>query len=559
MPSNGFANGFARRFGSLNGDRPSGLIDPAGNPLSSRQATYGEFALPPVIAFSSLIGQAWKSFQTGRHDEAMKAGRSEANAMRRDSYLMGLLQERKLATASLPWRVEVDSEADPWQRACKDGLTKILKATPRLKSMLYYMLEAIWYGRYGSQLLWEYQQLDLPLPTHGRTAPTSKQRALVIKNHSPVNGDKIEYQWDGTPHIHVNATEGDSLPGVETIITNIGKAIPLRGTWRTRFAIHRHEVLDADFFDAQSASAINGVGVRSVLYWWNWMRQEGLANIFDFLQRAGCGIRVWRFQAGNDASKREVLEAAQNQSDKVNLLVPWYGDHAPEGVEFVETNPSGAEFMLKLMQHIEQEYIERYVIGQTMSSGADNDSGLGGTGRAEFARDTKGKITAFDADMLAETMTVDVVDVMKRWTYPWADFPVRLKIAADEHDPDKQLEAVSKAWALGVDFREDDVGELTGMPRPQDGDRTLKTIQAENQAQQAAMQPQPGQPGMPGQEGQEGEGEVAGPPGEPQPADPQSEPPGLDDQPLGYSRPPMAAPPDRSQLFDEITRELRGE
>lgn len=461
---------------------------------------YGPQAVPHVLTFSAILGAAWRNYWINRHDEAMKFGRDEALAMERDCYLMGLLNERKLGTSSLKWRIKVDKETDPWQKAVKDGLTKIIEATKRFSDIRWNLLDAIWRGRQGHQMLFRWLTMRLPDPRRPGAEITT--RALYCPFHQPVNGDKIDYMWDGTPYVLINSARSDSIPHADTFPTNSGRALLLKGPWRTRFILHRHETKDADFFDVDSASAIHGVGIRSVLFWVNWLRQEWLANVADWCERTGLGVRLWYYQGGNARSKTEVSEAAKAQSDKTNILIPRYGENAVEGVDYVDTASTGADLLLKLQQHLE-EHIERYVIGQTLSSGTEG-SGLGGTGVASLHADTKSKIIAMDAQRLDDSLTDDWVDVVKRWTYPWADFPARFVSDVDQPDQKEVMQAVQTARSFGVDFRVDDVRGLTGMPAPQDGDLTLDSIKKrmeEEQMQQqqaAAMMGGGGPAGPPG-------------------------------------------------------------
>ena len=523
------------------------ILDHLGNPFISpeeqrRESTYGPFPVPHVIQFATLMGHAWKTYWTGRHDEAMRFGRQEAVFMRNELFLMGLLQERILGAASLKWRVAVDNARDPWQKAVKEGVTAIVNATPQRHSQNYYLRESVWYGRYGSQLIWKYDQMNLPLP--GKSGQSAPAKAFKCVAHQPVNGDKIDFQWDGTPFILVSGTEGrggprTAVPGADTIITNIGgRGLRLHTkNWRQRFVIHKHLSLDADFFDYQAASAIHGVGIRSFLWWYHWLRLEWLSNIADWVQRTGLGVRLWYYQGGNKASRDAVAEAAGKQSDKTNILIPRFPvgggtGQALEGVDYVDTASTGAELLLKLLTHLE-EHMERYVIGQTLSSSTEG-SGLGGTGVAAMHSDTKSKIIAFDAGLFDDCYSSDFIAPMVEYTSPWADFPVRYQTIVDEYDPKEAMDAVKTMVEFGTDVAEDAVRDITGLAAPLPGDRTVlqnmqemqQKQQQDQMAQQAAMQPQQQQ----GQPGQEQQGQVE----ETEPG--QGAGNGQADQTLGYSR-----------------------
>lgn len=475
----------------------SRILDPSGRPFPMRDV-YGDMALPHVLTFPSLYGSAWKTYLHGKWDEAMRHSRENALELRRDAFLMALLQERKLATVSLKWHLEVDDEKDPYQKALKDGLMSMLQATRRLRQMKYYLLEALWYGRYAAQVRWEWRTIDVPAVAFqppvvgpmgaapgGMTTVEQQRRYLHLVEHQPVNGDKIGHEWDGTPYVHIYAGARETLrelqgrgAKIKTISSTEAAALVLDGTWRERFIIHQHEVDDADYFEAERADSLYGIGIRHRIHWLAWMRREYLSMVVDYLQRKGLGIDIFWFDEGNPAARRKMEEVAHEQSYRSIILLPKPAGSAGRvaGNEFqrVETNVSGAELLLK-MQNTLDEQIQRYIVGQTMSGGADDASGLGGTGRAQFAANTKHKIIQWDAGNLDETLTDDWLRLVQRWSYPeYADLPVRHVTNVPDEEAKDKLDAAKSAWEMGVDLVTNEVRGLTGLSDPQPGDEVLE-------------------------------------------------------------------------------------
>ncbi len=512
--NNGAANGLMNREGGAASRRASIA---AGRPLDHmvrpRDPNAGGpeagLAIPHSIQFAGMIGGAWRTFMSDRWDEALRRGREEANCMRRDCFIQALIQERALASASLKWHVEVDNDKDPAEKAVKDGLTAICRAIPHLQRLIYCLVdETIWVGRGGTQLAFEFRDMKLPAiqtasfatglgpagtaQNVGGKGPTEKRRALCVKVHQPVSGDSINHEFDGTPLLLVNTSHGD-LPGAEAVMTTKGRAVALRGSWRQRFLLHQHIPVPAEFFDFERAEAIHGVGLRSVIYWWNNLKMEWVSNTADWVERTGLGVRIWRYAGGNPASKAAVEKAAREQDDKVNILMPMFSEKGIEGVDFIDTASAGADLLLKLVEYADG-FIERYVIGQSMSSGADNESGLGGSGRAALAQDTKGRIIRFDANNASESITEDLLKVILRWTYPdFADMPVRFVLETDEPDPQKFMTAAKTFQDMGGDVREDDCRGKIGLSEVSTGDKILQPKQP------GGGMPMPGgAPGMPG-------------------------------------------------------------
>src|SRR5439155_1355161 len=139
---------------------------------------------------------------------------------------------------------------------------------------------------------------------------------------------KIGYDFSGCPYVLVStmaetdlANRGAELGPIPNIhaksmeygyTTAGGKALFLRTpSWRQRFAIHTGEILDGPFMDAEKGDQIHGVGIRSVIYWYWWLRDEFLSNVADWCARTGLGVRLWYYDASNPASEAAIDKAAR--------------------------------------------------------------------------------------------------------------------------------------------------------------------------------------------------------------------------------------------------------
>lgn len=489
------------------------VLGPDGKPWQVSQG-YDSFDLPHVLTFNGIISSAWKTYFHGAHDDAIRNDADFALSMRRDPQIMALLQERKMATVSLPWHLEIGDQRNPEHQAVSSNVTTVCQRTPRLKMMLMYLLEAIWYGRYAAQLEYGWEQIMLPDPKNERQNVLT--RCPVVRRHVPVEGDKVGYKHDGTPYIQIYGGKSHDIPGAEIIPATSSRAITLTGTWRRKFVIHQHEALDASFWNPEQAGMVHGVGVRHVLYWMAWLKKEILGNILDYCERTGLGLRIWYYQAGNPESKRAVEDAARHQTDRTNIIVPRQmtaGARSAEGVEFQESGSgTGASNLLMNIFTTFDGSIERFVVGQTLSAGTEG-SGLGGSGVAGMHATTKYLLTSYDADNLAETLVTDWVRHVLGWMYPHhSDLPVQWVFDKQLPDPAAAMQAIQQAWSMGVTFDEADVRSITGRPEPGEGAKLIS--QVELQKAIAAAKPQ--QPGIPG----DGDGDgIAGEGDEPTDAD----------------------------------------
>lgn len=529
---------------NVNGLSQSRILDHRGQPMNNPRPPGAGLAIGHAQQFAATLG-AFRTYMSDRWDEALRRGREESNSMRRDAFLSGLLNERSLSVATLRWHIEVDNDRDPQQKAIKDGLTAIVKNTAYLQQLFYCLQdETVWTGKGGHQIAWHWKTQQLPSPKvrafgtgmggapgavpgqpaappvpgasplpggdPNKSTPEAR-RTLAIKLWQPISGDSITHEHDGTPVMLVNQATLGTLKNERIVQTTLGRGLALQGTWRTRFILDRHIPVAAEFFDFERAEAIHGVGLRSLVYWTNFMRLEGLENVLSWCTRTGLGIRLWYYQGGNKQSKEEVSRAAADQNDKVNLLIPRFGDKAVEGVDVVDGGTAGADLLLRVQEFFLQG-IERLIIGQSMSGGSGSGDPLGGEGKSKLAESTKSKIIQFDANCRADTITQDWVKPVLRWTYPdFFDLPVRFVYDVDEQEPEQFMASVKAFIEVGGTVREDDVRGKLSLKEPLDGDKVLGGQQ----------QGPGGMPGMPGQPPTGDDGTSPGPGGSGPDAGPQ--------------------------------------
>lgn len=435
-----------------------------------------KWAIPHQFTFAGLFYSGSKSYLMEKYDEALKDSRLNALAMMRDAWLMSLVRERIRGVTRCGWHLEVDNKNDPHQKQVMDGLTAGLKRTPHLRRMARQFSWATFYGRYGVQPRWEWDQVS---------TDAGPQRILRAGMHKPVNGDKLVYSWDDQWGVLINQSEQDAFgPGAQFIYATRGRALLLAGGWRESCLIHQFDILDQDYLEGEQAGGIGGVGLRHWLYWsWN-LRDELLSWIIDHLERSGLGVVLIKYDQGNDEARKAAEDLAKkyNRQHVITIPVPPGTLNArvsggAYGIEVVETPTAGIQVLDALRIRFEEQ-IERFIVGQGMSDGTDSTGSLGGTGRANFAQKTKADLIAEDAEELAETLTGSpkepgLVSTMLRWSYPWADFPVRWRFDLETVDVPGKMEAYKAFVEMGGLLCEDEVRETIGARKPGPGEETL--------------------------------------------------------------------------------------
>jgi 2'-5' RNA ligase len=441
---------------------PLRLLDANGRPLDD----WGDrgAAIPHVLTFGGILNQVSQTYSF-RYDEAIRNQPDHALAMRRDSYIRSLLQERAVPTANRKWKIATEDPKDRLQRATAAAMTAIVKRTPKWRRFVKYLMEAIWYGRYGSQVVWRQQKVQ-------------GQERWCIARHKPVNGDKIQFGWDDVPRVFINMQGANRYPKESIVYTDRVPALKLeRPEWRRQFIIHQHELDDADYFEGEMAGGVHGVGLRHMIYWSWWLRDEMLSWAVDYMKKVGTmGLLIFPFMQGNAKSKQKAEENAQAVSHQAALTMPVTGDPANDQLLQpiqVQANTSGIDALRGMIADYFEGHMERLVVGQSMSSGADTDGSLGGTGKAKFAEDTKWQLLKFDADNVADTMTTDLVAPAQQLNWPEYDFQLRFEFLVEDPESADKMEGLDKGIGWGLKFRADDAREVVGFAAPEEGDETI--------------------------------------------------------------------------------------
>lgn len=433
--------------------------------ISEEDAPRRRFALPPERTFAALATNLAKTYRFDA-DEARRRSWENAMAMRRDAYVMALLRERQLPTAQEAWHLEPDDPKDPNQAAAAADLTCIIERTAYLTKFRLQLLEAVWYGKYANQVRWDKVSIN------GR-------EVIGIVDHAPVNGDKLQRQYDGTWCVQINPTwRPENGEPAEIVLAERGALLRLNTPyWRDRFMIHQHELDDVDYFEWELAGEINGVGLRSRVSWCWELRDEMLSWAVSYMEKVGTlGLLLFYYEEGNAKQKANAEESAKKASHTSALAVPIRkgGDKRTSGVEMLPANPAGVAMLQEIISGYFERHMERLIVGQSMSSGADNESGMGGSGRAMFAKDTKYQIIKFDASNLDDTLTRDLVRPLQRFNRPQDQFGLRFVTDLPDAESAEKLDAAAKAQDMGLDVRAEDVRRLAGLGKPNPGDEVLK-------------------------------------------------------------------------------------
>ncbi len=444
----------------------SGRDPTSANPLLANR---DPLSVPPIYTFASLYNMATRSYNW-RWDEAYKNSQANALSMRRDCFLQGLLQQRVLPTVMMNWNIVTEDPLDEKQKETAKRYEKGVRKIRRFRRYLRAAMEAVWYGRAGVQQQWGKKKVD------------GKEFTTVVR-HSPVNGDKIQYSWDWVPRILIYAGTRPELEaqGAKVVLTDRYTALELdKPYWRDRFLIHAHDVVDADFFDAEMAGTIQGVGVRHWIYWLDWIKKEISTWMMDYMERVGLGFTVFYYEEGNPTSRADADKAANAYGRNTRIVWPrsTTGANVGPGVDRIETSTQGAAFIVELMRYFDDK-IKRFITGQSPDDSESKPLFGAGEGAVNMAKNQQFTNIAWDCDNLAETLTADLLDPMIRFNDGELPFDMQFKFSIEQPDPVAKLAVGRSLFDMGIPVKIDEMYSWAGATKPHEDDEVVALVQAE--------------------------------------------------------------------------------
>lgn len=462
-----------------------------GKPNPAIDALFERGWIIPTARSMAGMTNIFSRVYSTRFDEAIRHYAENARSMRNDTFLTALLLERTRPLLGWKWEVVLDednpkgSKEDPAAEELRQQAEGLIRRTPRFHEMRDYLSDYLWYGRYGSQVL------------YGDDTVGGYRRRVIVA-HEPVDGDNILPTFDGHPALAINPLDrGYYLDKYgEDSITYSDRFSVLRlnrPDLRQRFIIQRHHVRAGDYFWPETGGRVGGFGLRHQVYWTWFLRQQMLESVTNFMDKVGTlGLLLFYYEEGNDESKRKAEQSAVDASNRNALAVPVPKGKDPKtaGVDAIPANMNGVQFLVEFIERYFERHIERLFVGQAASASSEGDS-LGGNS-ADFQKDTKYQLLRSDAEATASGFTEDMLNPLIGENFPGIPWRYRFKFVLPDPDAAKKLEAANKAYSMGVSLDMDEVRGLTGLSKPDDGANVLQ------QQQPGAMGGLPGMPGMGG-------------------------------------------------------------
>lgn len=469
--------------------RISGMPPNMGNPM-----------MPHVATFTGIYGTQSRVYRAS--DEAIKHSFDNARFMRNDVTIMECLEMRSRAVALVDWSIEPEDTNNREHVALCDYLTKVLEEIPRFMQYQENLLHATFFGRYASQNVWGKQLID-------------HRMATLPVEWMPVHGDKLVFRYDdgmnnyrpnqigirvGPAALSKRLAE-HQLAKIET--TDSGLAYFL-DTWeRPLLSVHKYRVEDGEFEAPENAGRIHGTGIRSVIYWTWYQKQETLAYLMEYLERSAAGFEIWYYPMGNAEAEAKTRTAAQERiGNGRNIILvpkPQGDDAAYYDVQRIEPGMAGADALKSIITDYFGHSIKRYILGQTLTTEASS-TGLG-SNLADIHMDTFMQIVRYDSMILEESIDKELLKPIIAFTCPrYSNVRVHFRKHLTEPDAETTIKALQIAFDMGLKIDAQKLRDLIGAAKPE-ADAEVLDKMAQMKAEAEAQQPPGGMPGMPGMPG----------------------------------------------------------
>lgn len=397
-------------------------------------------------------------------DEALKHSQSNAKAMRRDPVIMEALFARQMAVAELQYSLEPEDPSDKFQKTVCDELTKIVDAIPNRVEMFRNLEEAVWFGKHAVIIDWAFKW-------------KRGLRKMVVEGWQPIMGDKLVFDYD-TNDIGYRVNPSKTSGYREIRIGTEGMVEMFDAMDRECLIVHKHFITDGEFDEPEVAVGIEGVGIRSQIYWAWYSRSELLGYLFQALERYGAsgGFLIGYFEAGNPASMDAVRTSLEQQQQNNIILFPRpIGEEGQgAGLEFVPMNLGGIESFMGIIDDYYNNQMRRMIIGLSNMDATSKESGTA----TEYEQESCARLIRYDAANLGNTLTTQFIPVLQKHNFPSADFDIRFKFHVDKVDPTNFLESAQRMFEMNGSLDEAQVRSVLGLSKPKKGADVLKKTEA---------------------------------------------------------------------------------
>lgn len=472
---------------------------PRSDPPANQQlpAGGGKWIAPHYLQFNTFLNWVSRTYYW-THDEALRDSACNAEAMWRDLVISTAIRDRQRPVCQLEHQFEPRDPSDPQQKDLANDLNDIFEDIPRFQDMKLALLEAIWLGRAGVQVVCHWPS-DVVYP----------RDMMFIRDWSPVHGDSIVFKFDGQAGIMCNNMLLGK-PQVERIESRGGCAYFLTPKEEEVFLVHEFEPMAAPFFHTELAGQVHGSGYRGRVYWYWWLKHNLMKILMDFVRKAGNGFFLAGYAPGNRTELANMRTALEQQSGQPNIYVPMeQGRDFDEILKHLPVSLQGADFQWEVINGL-NDLIRNAILGEIgttrgMATGLNSSQG----DQHGITADERVK---YDAEAL-EFPLQKLTNMICKYIRPGVR-PPKFRFLADKRNPGEIMEAATFFAQMGGALPKTWVQEQLGIPDPQPGEETIGIVQTQQAVAMGggtpAGVPMAGPAGpAPGMDQQQGGGDTA--------------------------------------------------
>lgn len=377
-------------------------------------------------------------------DEALRASVQTAKAMLNDSGIMAPLFQRFMPISSFNDSVEPEDENDDKQVAICQEIMEDLKSIPRWTEFKRNLaVWTAWYGKHLNVMDWDFVYKN-------------GNRKLTARGWFPIIGDKLIFRNNGRMGYLVHMPTGFR----DVVYSDRGMAELFEAEDQDCLVHHKYFITDTTYDESMLAIGLEGFGYRHVVYWTYWLKQQLLEWALNAFQIFGAGgIRIGYFEQSNPESEAAVAEAMQASNGQNIILFPRPIGEENQGAGLEIVSPNGID--LSHFTHFIEDYFQKQI-----------NHLLLGYDFAEERHDLY-DYQCYDAALLSETITKDLVSVFVKYNYPHIDFQPRYQINVPVPNTQEFLEAVQRAMECGLELKSSEVRNKLGFTMPTKKDKIL--------------------------------------------------------------------------------------
>lgn len=432
--------------------RESGLADfpdpkPPTDPSKLLPAGGGQWAVPGYQQVVGIINQVFRSHYYQSGDEALKHCRANAVACREDPIISTAAEQRKDAVVQLPWSLEPEDETDPEQMRAAAKNTLALLKTPRWQDMLRAVEDRQWWGKAGVETVmrWCPYQPDL----------------MKVVDWLPLNGDSLVPRWSGGSVLGDWGLMVNSNWDGETDNNTFGKVHYFTPEEREAVVIGTFKPEAPDFFSTLDTGMVKGRGLRSKVYWYWFLRNNLLASLTDFAERAGSGIWVGYYDQSNPSGRQDMADSIAAYKDRHCLLFPrnQQGQTAYD-LQIKEPGATSVGIVHQIIQYLDSA-IRAVILGHPVGDGVQ--IGVGGDTAVMYS-DAVSQVTKLDANSLQDILTEQLVKTLYKYNSPGVPTG-KFAFSTDHPGASRILEYAKALRDLGWSVDLDQVARICGVPK----------------------------------------------------------------------------------------------